>query len=58
MLYTGGKEVASLQFNVAGTDNINWFSQNNLVQSPWSDLKGAKKPFEFCHPRCLLLAWL
>lgn len=50
VLYTGGKEVASLQFNVAGTDNINWFSQNNLVQSPWSDLKGAKNLLNFAIP--------
>lgn len=47
MLYTGGKEVASLKFNVAGTDNMNWFSQNKLVQSPWGDLKSAKNLLNF-----------
>ena len=41
MLYTNGTEVASLKFDAAGTDNTNWFSQNNLVESPWSDLKTA-----------------
>ncbi|XP_078374692.1 uncharacterized protein LOC144658196 isoform X2 [Oculina patagonica] len=38
-LYTNGTEVASLKFSATGTDNLNWFSQNNLVQSPWTDLK-------------------
>ena len=41
MLYSNGIEVASLKFNAAGKDNLNWFSQNSLVQSPWSDLKTA-----------------
>ncbi|KAL9970505.1 hypothetical protein ACROYT_G022891 [Oculina patagonica] len=41
VLYTNGTEVASLKFSAAGTDNVNWFSQNNLVQSPWTDLKTA-----------------
>lgn len=50
MLYKGGKEVASLKFNVTGTDNNNWFSQNNLVQSPWSDLKNAKNLLNFAVP--------
>lgn len=39
MLYKSSTEVASLKFNAVGTDNENWFSQNNLVQSPWTDLK-------------------
>lgn len=41
MLYNSSTEVASLKFRAAGTDNTNWFSQNNLVQSPWTDLKTA-----------------
>ena len=41
MLYTNGTEVASIKFNAGGTNNLDWFSQNNLVQSPWTDLKTA-----------------
>ncbi|XP_078374803.1 uncharacterized protein LOC144658271 [Oculina patagonica] len=41
VVYTSGREVASLKFNAAGTDNLNWFSQNNVIQSPWMDLKTA-----------------
>ena len=41
MLYMGGTEVASLKFNAIGTDNLSWFSQDKLVQSPWTDLKTA-----------------
>ena len=41
MLYTNGTEVASLKFNAVGSDNLNWFSQSNLAQSPWTDLKNA-----------------
>lgn len=29
---------------------MNWFSQNNLVQSPWSDLKSAKNLLKFAIP--------
>ena len=41
MLYNAGTEVASLTFNAIGTDKLSWFSQENLVQSPWKDLKTA-----------------
>ena len=41
MLYTSGTEVASLSFDAIGTDKLSWFSQDNLVQSPWTDLKTA-----------------
>ena len=41
MLYNNGTEVASLKFNAVGTDKLSWFSQENLVQSPWTDLKAA-----------------
>lgn len=50
VLYTNGIEVASLKFDAAGTDNLNWFSQNNLVQSPWSDLKSASNLKAFSIP--------
>lgn len=39
VLYENGVEVASLKFNAAGTNNENWFSQANLISSPWNDLK-------------------
>ena len=37
----------SMKFNARGTTNLDWFSQNNLLQSPWTDLKSAAniKPF-------------
>jgi len=41
VLYSGGTEVASLKFNAVGTDKLSWFSQEKLVQSPWTDLKTA-----------------
>ena len=41
MLYNAGTEAASLTFNAVGTDKLSWFSQENLVQSPWKDLKTA-----------------
>ena len=36
-----------MKFNARGTTNPDWFSQNNLTQSPWTDLKSATilKPF-------------
>lgn len=47
VLYTNGAEVIALKFNARGTSNMNWFTQNNLIQSPWTDLKSATtlKPF-------------
>ena len=37
----------SMKFNARGTTNVDWFTQNNLLQSPWTDLKNATtlKPF-------------
>ncbi|XP_066028564.1 uncharacterized protein [Pocillopora verrucosa] len=47
VLYTNGAEVMSMKFNARDTTNIDWFTQNNLLQSPWTDLKHATtlKPF-------------
>ena len=47
MLYKNGAEVMSMKFNARGTTNVDWFTQNNLLQSPWTDLKNATtlKPF-------------
>ena len=47
MLYTNGAEVMSMKFNARGTTNVDWFTQNNLLQSPWTDLKGATNIYPF-----------
>lgn len=39
VLYKDGQQVISLKFNATGTNNLDWFSQENLLYSPWSDLK-------------------
>ena len=39
MLYQNGSEVVSLKFNATGTNNLDWFSQERLISSPWNDLK-------------------
>ena len=37
--YEGGNIVASMQFNAAGTDKINWFSKGKMTSfTPWTDL--------------------
>lgn len=41
VLYENGVEVAALKFNTLGTNNMDWFSQANLLSSPWNDLKNA-----------------
>ena len=42
MLYKDGVEVRSLKFNATGTTYMDWFSQENLILSPyWNDLKDA-----------------
>lgn len=47
VLYTKGTEVAALKFNASETNNLSWFSQDRLVQSPWIDLKDASNPHRF-----------
>ena len=39
MLYKGGSEERFLKFKANGEDNINWFSQENLMSSYWNDLR-------------------
>ena len=39
MLYKAGTEVCFRKFNAIGTDNINWFTQEKLMSSSWTDLK-------------------
>lgn len=38
MLYEKGIEVVSLKLNATGTNKLDWFSQANLISSPWNDL--------------------
>ncbi|CAH3035579.1 unnamed protein product, partial [Pocillopora meandrina] len=47
VLYTNGAEVMSMRFNARGTTNVDWFTQNNLLQSPWTDLKSATNIYPF-----------
>ncbi|XP_022790898.1 uncharacterized protein LOC111330326 isoform X1 [Stylophora pistillata] len=47
VIYTNGTEVMHMKFNGRGTTNLDWFSQNNLFQSPWTDLKNATNIFIF-----------
>ncbi|XP_066027770.1 uncharacterized protein [Pocillopora verrucosa] len=39
VIYKDSQQVTSLKFNATNTDNLNWFSHENLIYSPWSDLK-------------------
>ena len=41
VLYKNGSEVLSMSFNAVGSDRLNWFSQAQLLSSPWTDLKTA-----------------
>ena len=41
VLYKNGSEVLSMSFNAVGTNKLDWFSQANLLSSPWTDLKTA-----------------
>ena len=38
MLYEKENEVISLKLNATGTNRLDWFSQANLISSPWNDL--------------------
>ena len=42
MLYKEGAEVRFLKFNATGMGSINWFSQEQLINSSWTDLKTFK----------------
>lgn len=47
VLYQNGTEAISLKFNAAGSNNLNWFSQERLISSPWKDLKDATNITQF-----------
>lgn len=41
VLYQNGSEVLSMKFIASGTSKLDWFSKDNLLSSPWIDLKNA-----------------
>lgn len=47
VLYQNGTEAISLKFNAAGSNNLNWFSQERLISSSWNDLKDATNITQF-----------
>ena len=47
VLYENGNEVVSLKLNATGTNRLDWFSQANLISSPWSDLTTAANVLYF-----------
>ena len=38
-----GKEEVVLRFRATNSNNKNWFSQANILESPWQDILTAKK---------------
>ncbi|PFX16194.1 hypothetical protein AWC38_SpisGene19540 [Stylophora pistillata] len=38
VLYQNNSEVLSITFNATGTNNINWFAMNQVIESPWTEL--------------------
>ena len=45
VLYTEGREQLVLKFNASGSDNLNWFEEDKLRQSPWQDIFTTSKNF-------------
>ncbi|CAB3997875.1 Hypothetical predicted protein [Paramuricea clavata] len=45
VLYKGGKEEVVLRFNAANSNNANWFSAANVLESPWQDILSEKKNY-------------
>ena len=45
LLYNQSKEVAVLRFKTHNTNNKNWFSQDNILESPWQDILTATKNY-------------
>ena len=51
VLYKQNKEEVVLMFKATNTNNKNWFSQANILESPWQDILSTKKNyFTFCGP--------
>ena len=45
VLYKQGEEKVVLRFNAANSTNINWFSEANVLESPWEDLLNTTKNY-------------
>ena len=45
VLYKLNKEELSLRFKTTGSNNRNWFSQANILESPWQDILTATKNY-------------
>ncbi len=45
VLYKQGKEEVVLRFRATNSNNKNWFSQANILESPWHDILTAKKNY-------------
>ena len=57
ILYKDGKEAVALRFKAPGSDNKNWFKQENILESPWQDIITEEKNYfstdGVCHlPAC------
>ncbi|CAB3988989.1 Hypothetical predicted protein [Paramuricea clavata] len=44
-LYKSDKEEVVLRFNAANSNNVNWFSAANVLESPWQDILSTKKNY-------------
>lgn len=44
-LYTGGSEVLSIVFNATNSNNLNWFTKDRIIHSPWTDLDSEPQEF-------------
>ena len=45
VLYKRGIEEVALRFNAFNSNNKNWFSQANILESPWQDILTVKKNY-------------
>ena len=44
-MYKQSEEEVVLKFKTTNTDNKNWFSQANILESPWQDILTAPKNY-------------
>ena len=44
-VYEGGNSKKELMFDASGSDNLNWFSVDKLISSPWTDVKTETRNF-------------
>jgi hypothetical protein len=45
VLYKHGEEKVVMRFKARNSDNKNWFSEANILESPWQDMLSATKNF-------------